>query len=259
MVMNTPIPAAAGAAAGRKPRDEELDVFGLTHMGRIRQTNQDHFLVCSLRRQVQVHHTSLPDTHHWPTTERLALLAMVADGVGSSALGGEASRLAVECITEYVAQSMNAYYAANSMDDEGFSRALQEAAMRVHARVVKQAKADPAGRGMATTLTLYLGVWPRAYLLQLGDSRCYLMRNDTLRQVTRDQTMAQELVDQGVLTRAEAPAPAGPTCSPAPSAGSRPRPSSPGSRASGIRWSCSAATGSPSTCPTSGSPSGSGR
>jgi protein phosphatase len=58
---------------------------------------------------------------------------------------------------------------------------------------------------MATTLTLYLGVWPKAYLLQLGDSRCYLMRDGVLSQITRDQTMAQELVDQGVLTRDDAP------------------------------------------------------
>jgi protein phosphatase len=129
----------------------------------------------------------------------------VADGVGSSTLGEEASRLAVEGITEYVAQSMKAYYTADSTDDETFSAALQDAAMQVHARVVEQAQADPAGRSMATTLTLFLGVWPRAYLLQLGDSRAYLLRDGKLTQITRDQTMAQELVDQGVLTRTEAP------------------------------------------------------
>jgi serine/threonine protein phosphatase PrpC len=47
-------------------------------------------------------------------------------------------------------------------------------------------------------------VWPRAYLLQVGDSRCYLLRGDELTQITRDQTMAQELIDLGVLTRADA-------------------------------------------------------
>ena len=51
---------------------------------------------------------------------------------------------------------------------------------------------------MATTLTLYLGVWPRAYLLQVGDSRCYLLHDGELLQITRDQTMAQELIDRGV-------------------------------------------------------------
>jgi len=203
--MNPPMPITADVAVERKPRDEEIDVFGLTHPGSVRKTNQDHFLICSLRRQVTIHRTSLPDTSHWPSTERLAFLAMVADGVGSSALGEEASRLAVEGITDYVAQSMKTYYAADSADDEAFSAALEDAAMQVHAKVLEQAQADPSGRSMATTLTLFLGVWPRAYLLQLGDSRCYLLRDGALTQITRDQTMAQELVDQGVLTRTEAP------------------------------------------------------
>ena len=57
---------------------------------------------------------------------------------------------------------------------------------------------------MATTLTLYVGVWPRSYLLQVGDSRCYLLRNGELTQITRDQTMAQEMVDLGVMSAAEA-------------------------------------------------------
>ena len=71
--------------------------------------------------------------------------------------------------------------------------------------MLERAKADAGARSMATTLTLLIGVWPRAYLLQVGDSRCYLMRDGKLTQITRDQTMAQELVDQGVLTRTDAP------------------------------------------------------
>ena len=57
---------------------------------------------------------------------------------------------------------------------------------------------------MATTLTVYLGVWPRAYILQVGDSRCYLLREGRLTQITRDQTMAQELVDLGALNPQDA-------------------------------------------------------
>jgi serine/threonine protein phosphatase PrpC len=194
-----------GVASSRKPTDEEIDVYGLTHAGTVRQSNQDHFLIASLRRQVQVLHTSLPDGSRWPAAERLAFRAMVADGVGGGSHGEEASRLAVEGVTEYVAQSMKAYYTADASSDDEFASTLQEAAMAVHARVLEQARAAGSGRNMATTLTLFLGVWPRAYLLQLGDSRCYLLRDGVLTQITRDQTMAQELVDQGVLTRAEAP------------------------------------------------------
>jgi serine/threonine protein phosphatase PrpC len=56
---------------------------------------------------------------------------------------------------------------------------------------------------MATTLTLYLGVWPRAYLLQVGDSRCYLLRQGELTQITRDQTLAQYMVDVGAMKKEE--------------------------------------------------------
>lgn len=57
---------------------------------------------------------------------------------------------------------------------------------------------------MATTLTLWMGVWPCYYLLQVGDSRYYLYRDGGLTQITRDQTIAQDLLDQGIFTRAMA-------------------------------------------------------
>ncbi|MEP6688588.1 MAG: protein phosphatase 2C domain-containing protein, partial [Gemmatimonadales bacterium] len=95
-------------------------------------------------------------------------------------------------------------YAAHSADDREFSEALETAAAQCHGELVRRGEEDTDFRGMATTLTLYLGVWPRAFLLQVGDSRCYLLRDGELTQITRDQTMAQELVDLGVLTRADA-------------------------------------------------------
>ncbi|MGD8277230.1 MAG: serine/threonine-protein phosphatase [Gemmatimonadota bacterium] len=185
-----------------KPRDEEIDVHGLTHTGKVRPTNQDHFLICSLRKKMDVFQTSLPGIDELPAeTERLAFLAMVADGVGSSARGEEASRHAVEAVTQYLTHSMHCYYTADSADDNAFADALQEAALQCHADLMSRTGEDPSGRSMATTLTLYLGVWPRVYLLQVGDSRYYLLRDGRLTQVTRDQTIAQDLLDSGVLGR----------------------------------------------------------
>jgi protein phosphatase len=203
--MPAPQTATPPGTLARKPYDEEIDVYGLTHAGRVRPDNQDHFLICALRKQMVVYHTSLPDpTHLNAGPERLAFLAMVADGVGGGARGEEASRIALEGVTQYVSGTMRCYYTADAADDREFTESLQEAALRSHAELVRRGQEDPDYRGMATTLTLFLGVWPRAYLLQLGDSRCYVLRRGELSQITRDQTMAQELIDLGVLTRTDA-------------------------------------------------------
>ncbi len=196
---------ATDTLVARKPLDSELDVYGLTHTGLVRQTNQDHFIISSLRRDVVVHQTSLPPAESQSTTERLALLAVVADGVGSSLMGGEASRQAVEGILNYVSACAKCFYRLAEGDDTELHSALADAAMRVHADIAKErADGPPEARGMATTLTLWLGVWPFAYLLQVGDSRCYVFRNGTLTQISRDQTIVQDLVDAGVLTRTQA-------------------------------------------------------
>ena len=203
--MATPAPTAPRLDVPRKPRDDEIDVYGLTHVGRTRESNQDHFLISALRKHVEVLGTSLPDAAAAVSAgERFAFLAMVADGVGGGSRGEEASRIAVERITAYVAHSMRCYYRADLGDDDAFGEALAEAATRCHGTIVQEAEADPDRRGMATTLTLWLGVWPHAYLLQVGDSRCYVLRDGALTQLSRDQTMAQELVDTGVITAANA-------------------------------------------------------
>jgi serine/threonine protein phosphatase PrpC len=197
--------ASSAPAVERKPRDDEIDVHGVSHPGRVRKENQDQFLICSLRKQVDIRLTSLPDAERlMADPERLAFVAMVADGVGGGAKGGEASRIALEAVTQYVSQSMQCYYAADRADDAAFIDALQEAALQCHQELLRRGDENSEFRGMATTLTLYLGVWPRAYLLQVGDSRCYLLRDGELTQITRDQTIAQELIDLGVLTRADA-------------------------------------------------------
>lgn len=201
-VPNTETPPVA--VAGRKPRDDEIDVHGLTHPGKVRKNNQDHFLLGSLRKRMDIVRTSLPSADQLALEdERLAFLALIADGVGGSAKGEEASRLALEQVTQYVAQSTRVYYGADA-NETTFMNALQDAALQIHADLLERGTHNPELRGMATTLTMYLGVWPWIYLLQVGDSRYYLYREGRLTQITRDQTMAADLVEQGVLTRSDA-------------------------------------------------------
>jgi protein phosphatase len=199
-----PVPTTTTAAPPRKPRDEEIDRYGLTHQGLVRKNNQDHFLLASVHRSVRLHQTSITEQEALAFgDERLAVLAMIADGVGGGEGGQRASRTALEVASRYIIGSLHAFQNA-AAGDESFTNALQDAAMVTHAAVVEGAKAVPDVRSMATTLTLFLGVWPWYYILQIGDSRYYLFRDGKLTQLTRDQTVAQDLVDQGVLKRADA-------------------------------------------------------
>jgi protein phosphatase len=202
-----PSDATSAARPARKPREDEIDAHGVTHPGKVRKDNQDHFLLGSLRKQLVVRLSSFAEADGLVTdTERLASLAMVADGVGGAARGETASRVALAGVTRYVTRSMRCYYGAALDGDQELHAALQEGARQCHAELLRRGQADPDYSGMATTLTLYLGVWPRAYLLQVGDSRCYLLRNGELTQITRDQTMAQEMVDLGVMKAEDAAA-----------------------------------------------------
>jgi protein phosphatase len=188
----------------RKPRDDEIDVYGLTHKGLVRPNNQDHFLIAVLRQRLDVLQSSLPELSELPVAEdRLASLMMVADGVGGGRKGEEASRAAVEELTQYLTESVRCYYTADTGDTD-FTRSLETAALRSHQAVRERGASEPDSRGMATTLTLWIGVWPWCYLLQVGDSRYYQYRDGNLIQVSRDQTMAQELLDSGVFAKAVA-------------------------------------------------------
>ena len=184
---------------GSRPRDSDLDFYGLTHRGRVRTENQDHFLVCTVHPQAVIHGTSLPAVDTLPLRgERLATFLLVADGVGGGAEGGEASELAVASITRYVTSTLRSYHAAGSASDEEFLESLRAAALEAHAAVLAEASQRP-GTKMATTLTLAVAVWPWMYVTQVGDSRCYRFWKGELTQITRDQTVAQNLVDQGIL------------------------------------------------------------
>jgi protein phosphatase len=192
------------SSSSRRPRDDELDFFGITHPGLVRRDNQDHYLVSTLHKAARVHSTSLPNPELFELpSQRIASFGMVADGVGGHMGGENASRAAVEAIADYVKETMNAFYGADESDETAFFSALTEAAETCNQAVIKRAHdaGQPTG---ATTLTLFVAVWPRLYLLHVGDSRLYLYRDHELQRLTRDQTMAQDLVDSGVLAKEQA-------------------------------------------------------
>jgi len=175
-------------------------MFGLTHKGKVRKDNQDHFLLATVHPQIAVLGTSLPDVDSLPLRgTRLGTILLVADGVGGLTDGAYAAQVATETVARYVTSSLRCYHAVGSANDTEFLYALRDAALHAHHAVRGEAMARTDQRRMATTLTLGMVVYPWLYVVQVGDSRAYVFSGGKLHQVTRDQTLAQQLVDQGAM------------------------------------------------------------
>ncbi len=183
-----------------RPSDEELDLFGITHKGKARAENQDHYLISTVHPQVVIHGTSLESATELPLRgTRLATVFVLADGVGGAADGSEAARLATEAVMRYVSSTLRSYHSAGLSSDEDLLANLKAAALEAHDAVKAESALRTDRRKMATTLTVAIVIWPWAYVVQVGDSRCYVHTNGELMQITRDQTVGQALVDQGVM------------------------------------------------------------
>ena len=172
--------ASTGPGTDRRPREDEIDSHGLTHTGKVRRENQDHFLLCYLRRQLVVRASSVPDADGLlGETTRLASLAMVADGVGGSARGETASRVALTAVTKYVTRSLRCYYGAWDSDQE-FYDALQQGARQSHAELLRYGEEDPAFAGMATVRRAYAhAVAERYRFFSYGDAMFLTRNNDS--------------------------------------------------------------------------------
>lgn len=195
----------ASTPGGRRPTTAEVDCFGMTDAGRVRRRNDDHFLIASMHKLLRVHQTSLPDPAAMPlVSESRGFLFAVADGVGGRPGGDVASGTALRIVAQYVTHLMDLYNRIDPDKESVFLAELQRSVERSHHVLVSEGVRMEGGRGGATTLTMVAAVWPRAYLVQVGDSRCYRLRNGALERMSQDQTMAQALVEQGALTPADA-------------------------------------------------------
>ena len=97
-------------APSRSPRDDEIDVFGISHPGKVRKDNQDRFLIATIHKRVNVVTSNLDEEEKIPHGEqRLAYLAMIADGVGGGTGGADASTTTLETVMQYVNDSMLVY------------------------------------------------------------------------------------------------------------------------------------------------------
>ncbi len=183
-----------------------IEYAGRTDIGRVRERNEDHFLIADLVKQLRAVQTSLlpPHVGGWKAGT-IGHLFVVADGMGGIAGGEIASGLAVETISWYIAKTMPWFYRYQDGREKELEKELKHAFEVVQETVTDAASHSRYGR-MGTTLTLACVLWPRVYVVHAGDSRCYLRRGDKFTRTTTDHTVAQRAVDEGVLTAEQAEA-----------------------------------------------------
>jgi protein phosphatase len=174
----------------------DVQVRGRTDRGLVRPENEDHYFIGILRKSVDVIETNLQVQDAVRELGRLdAYLLVVADGVGGVAGGRRASQSAVFSLATFIGRTAACHYDPNVQQENEFLERLEHAMQ--HAHEVVRSLSTP-GRGPATTLTMAMLIGRRVYIAHVGDSRAYVLTRGRLRQITRDQTMAALLEDEGV-------------------------------------------------------------
>ena len=157
-----------------RPLDAELDIYGLTHPGKVERVNQDHFVICSIRREMQFHYTSLPDDSRVPRKgERRAFIVIVADGMGRGRWGEQASRNALETITQQLMHAVASYSILTEEDETSFLKALYLMTTQCQTSVEQKSWENSAAQGSSFGLTMWIGIWPRAYVIEAGAGQIF--------------------------------------------------------------------------------------
>ena len=133
-------------------------------------------------------------------------LCVVCDGMGGARGGEEASRLASTTFAEVIDRFITPYI---GQKDKGFSvndvkKAMKRALMQANEAVYDASKAEPHLRGMGTTLVAALVIGNSVFCLNVGDSRMYFMKGAKIKQITKDHSYVQHLIDIGKITKDDA-------------------------------------------------------
>jgi protein phosphatase len=176
-----------------------IDYSAITHQGLVRKNNEDAYLVSALDGEEPLVNGLRPTS----PIRQTGILAAVADGMGGAATGEIASREGLSSLAVSLFGHWGRFPVARAVEAD-LLVALQRATEAASSAVGRYAAAERASRGMGSTLTAVV-VWNgHAYLAQVGDSRAYLFRAGALVQLTEDQTLVREWINQGSITPEQA-------------------------------------------------------
>jgi protein phosphatase len=189
-------PQATEAPAKTKG-EVSIKLFARTDVGQVREHNEDNFLVADLTKRVR----GLQEENRVVAVGKNGNILAVRDGMGGAAAGEVASQLAVDIIYEKMTEDVSP---ETQVTRNEIARRLVRAVEAAGLRIFEAAKSDRTRRGMGTTVTAAALVDDHLFLAQVGDSRGYLLRDGNLVQVTRDQSLVNQLIEAGQLTEEEA-------------------------------------------------------
>jgi protein phosphatase len=182
---------------GPTPPPVRVDIAGLTDRGLKRENNEDHFAIVRRRRTRQVLFTNLPAEIMGDVHED-AYSLVIADGMGGAAFGELASRLVIQTAGELGLSELKWPHKINAQEATETLEKIETYIQLLHEALLERTRDNPDLAGMGTTFTVAYTVGTEAFIGHAGDSRAYLWREGSLRRLTRDHTLAQNLLDAGL-------------------------------------------------------------
>ena len=156
-----------------------------TDKGKFRERNEDAYFVDQTKR-----------------------LFIVADGMGGYQGGEIASHLAVQTISKFLSPSSPASFLEKTSErkelHKSVLKAIQQSIAEANEEIHRKASEESQLNGMGTTIVLALFCNDLVYISHVGDSRAYLIRNNTIKQLTKDHSLVTELIKKGVISKEEA-------------------------------------------------------
>ncbi|MFM9905605.1 MAG: PP2C family protein-serine/threonine phosphatase [Pyrinomonadaceae bacterium] len=185
-----------------------VETHATSHIGRVRKGNEDNYLLLNITGQKvwtsdQEDGEFVIETQQFNIDDNGVVLA-VSDGMGGALAGEVASTMAVETVSEKLLDHDAEDTLAPAEIDHDLISRLHDATVFANHLIHNQGRTDPQYQGMGATFT-GIGVTPAAAdIIQVGDSRAYLVRNKKIYQVTKDQSLVQQLIDAQQISAEEA-------------------------------------------------------
>jgi PPM family protein phosphatase len=188
-----------------KPPSTLLRVqFGaVSHTGKVRSHNEDHFLVSQVSRKQEILATNLPKDQFPEPAGDDAYSMVVADGMGGMAAGEVASRMAITTGVKLFQKSPKWGFKINKREARELFERVNGYLQEIDLVLTERSEADRRLFGMGTTLTAAYSIGVDLFIIHVGDSRAYLYREGELIQLTKDHTVAQAMADAGYIAPEE--------------------------------------------------------